>query len=265
MIAPQYSRQSSRARPSATPPSVDTPTAGRRKLGPLTSVPLRPRVLVIAEAANPEWISVPLVGWSLAKALRRVADVHVVTQQRNRAAIERAGWVSGSDFTPLDNEAMAGPIWRLADRLRGRSGVGWTLVTALSVPAYYRFEHLLWRRFERDLRAGAWDLVHRVTPLSPTTPSLLAGRLRAIGVPFVVGPLNGGVPWPREFAGARRREHEWLSYMRDGYRWLPGYRAMRDAAAAILVGSRATWQSRGIFRNRSLAPNPWPVRSRTFW
>ena len=205
----------------------------------------RPKVLVIAEAANPEWVSVPLVGWSLASALRRVADVHLVTHVRNEEAIVRSGWVAGRDFTSLDNEAVAGPMWKLVDRLRGSSGVGWTLVTAMAVPSYYWFEHLVWRRFADDLRAGKWDIVHRVTPLSPTTPSLIATRLRKLGIPFVVGPLNGGVPWPREFRQARRQEKEWLSYVRDAYRLLPGYRGMRQAAAAIIVGSRATREQQG--------------------
>lgn len=200
---------------------------------------------MIAEQANPEWVSVPLVGWSLASALREVADVHVVTHQRNRAAIERAGWTVGHHVTTVDSDAIAAPLWRLVERMRGGSGVAWTLVTAMSVPAYYWFEQLVWKRFEAELRRGDWDLVHRVTPLSPTTPSLLARRLRRIGVPFVVGPLNGGAPWPREFATARRQEREWLSYVRDGYRLLPGYRSMRDGAAAIIVGSRATAQQLG--------------------
>src|SRR5207249_1168483 len=54
------------------------------------------------------------------------------------------------------------------------------------------------------------------------------------------GPLNGGLPWPKGFDAARLREREWLSYVRDIYKLLPGYRAMRSNAAAILVASRDT-------------------------
>jgi glycosyltransferase involved in cell wall biosynthesis len=206
----------------------------------------RPRVLVIAEAANPEWVSVPLVGWSITAALRQVADVHLVTQARNTEAIIRAGWVPKRDFTALDTEHLAAPMWKLVDRLRGASGVAWTLVTAMSIPSYYWFEQLLWKHFAADFRAGAWDIVHRVTPLSPVIPSLVAHRLKMLGIPFVVGPINGGVPWPPEFTQVRQKEREWLSYVRDAYRFLPGYRSTRDSAAAILVGSRVTWQQLGV-------------------
>lgn len=214
----------------------------------------RPSVLLIAEAANPDWVSVPLIGWSVAAAMREVADVHLVTQVRNRDAILRQGWVEGQDFTAIDTEAVTGPIWRAAQALRMGKGGAWTLNTAVGSLIYPYFERQIWRRFGPELRTGRFDLVHRVTPLTPTAVSPLARRLARIGVPFVLGPLNGGVPWPAGFDAERRREREWLSYVRGLYKLSPGRHRMYKATAAILAGSRHT-----------ASEVPAHARDRTIW
>lgn len=201
------------------------------------------RVLVIAEAANPEWTSVPLIGWSLTEAISQVCDIHLATQVRNKAAIERAGWVEGRQFTAIDSEKIVAPMYKFASLLRGGQNLGWTIATAIASITYPYFEYLCWRKFEDALKSGQYDVVHRVTPVSPTAPSYLASKLKKLNIPFVVGPLNGGVAWPKEFRELQHKEKEWLSHIRSFYKLLPGYRSLRKKASCLLVGSRATEQS----------------------
>lgn len=202
----------------------------------------RPRVLLMASECNPEWVSTPLVGWSMTRAIRDITDAHLVTQIRNRGAMLRAGLREGVDFTAIDSEAVARRAYALALKLRGGQGKGWTIGTAISALTYPYFESLVWRQFGRRIAAREFALVHRVTPMSPTVPSAIADKISRAGVPFVVGPLAGGVPWPKGFDDARRAENEYLSYVRSVHRLLPDYRATRRSAAAIFVASRDAYE-----------------------
>ena len=201
------------------------------------------RTLLIAEMCNPDMISVPLEGFSHSDRLRQLTDGHVVTHTRNAESLEKVGWRQGprADFSTIDSERVARLTWDLAELIVGR-GTGWTLKSAMYVPTYYYFEHLIWKQFGPRIKAGEFDLVHRVTPLSPTCPSKLATWCKQAGVPFVMGPLNGGVPWPKQFDAARRKEKEWLSYVRGAYRLLPGHRSTLRDSAAVMIGSRDTFK-----------------------
>jgi len=201
----------------------------------------RPRVLLIAESANPKLTSVALIGWSFSRALAKVADVHLVAELRNQPDIEAAG-TNGMAFTAINNRCWQGLAWNVAKVLRGGTTLGWSTYSALATLAYPAFERRVWQQFGDRIQRGEFDVVHRIVPNTPVTPSRLATRCARAGVPFVLGPLNGGVPWPKEFAHLRQAEREWLSPFRGVYKKLPGFHATRRDAAALLVGARMARQ-----------------------
>jgi hypothetical protein len=75
--------------------------------------------------------------------------------------------------------------------IRGGKDKGWTTLQALSSLFYYFFEYEVWRLFKSRIEAKEFDLVHRITPLSPTHQSLIAKPLAQRQIPSVVGPLMG--------------------------------------------------------------------------
>lgn len=196
----------------------------------------QPRILLIAEACNPEWTSVPLVGWNWYRHLHPHADITLVTHVRNRDALLRHA-PAPEQIVFIDNERLARPMYKLGRVLTLGRGLGWTTQQALMWLPYLYFEKLVYRRFKDDLRQRRFDVVHRLTPLSPTYASPLASWL---DVPLMLGPLNGGLPWPKGTTKTRLAEMEFLSYVRRAYQHLPYVRNTYRRAAAVVVGSRHT-------------------------
>lgn len=201
----------------------------------MTDDPFRPRVLLLADDCNPQWPSLPVVGYKYARALAAVARVVLATHVRNRENIEAAA--DGLDVVYLDNEYVAAPMYRVAQWLRGGDQVAWSTSMVMAYLPYLAFEREAWKRFRPALRAGEFDIVHRITPMSPSLPSYMAGRTRQ---PFVLGPLNGNLDWPRPFAAEQRRERERLRAVRSLYRHLPYARRTQTQADCILAAFRHT-------------------------
>lgn len=196
----------------------------------------RHRVLVLADSCNPEWPSLPVVGFKAALALAEKADVTVATSVRNRENIEKHGF-GKARVVYIDHEYVAQKIHKFSSWIRGSEG-GWTTAMALAYPSYLAFEYEVFKLFRSQLEGGYFDIVHRITPMSPTLPSLIASRIP--NVPFVLGPLNGGLRWPKEFREELRKEREWLAILRESHKFLPYHASTFKNSAAILAGFRHT-------------------------
>lgn len=194
------------------------------------------RILLIAEACNPEWTSVPLVGWNWYRHLCELVDITLVTQIRNREAILRRA-PAPNKIVFIDSERVAKPCYRLARLLTLGRGLGWTTQQAAMWLPYLYFEKLVVDQLGRELRRGQYDIIHRITPLSPVYPSPL---VTWTSTPVVLGPLNGGLPWPKGTTRTRFAEMEFLSYTRQVYQMLPYVRRTYRQAGAVIAGSRHT-------------------------
>lgn len=193
------------------------------------------RVLLLADDCNPEWPSLPVVGYQMVKALRHVADVTLATHVRNRPNL--TGKLHDIDVEFIDNEYVAAPLHKLATWVRRGNQGNWSAAVAGAYPSALAFDLEVYRRFRKRLDAGEFDVVHRLTPMSPALPSPIASWSPA---PFVLGPLNGGLAWPEQFRAELVRERETLRKLRGLYKWLPFHHSTYRDAAAILASFEHT-------------------------
>ena len=196
------------------------------------------RILLLSEQNNPDTTSVSLVGYLHSAALAEQHHVTLVTRDDTAPNIRRRQMpfvdVVGFSLPWLD------AIFDWGFRVLFRSNYGSATLTGFKIPFYIAFEYKVWRHYKARIDAGEFDVVMRVTPVSSALPSYFAWALRKHRVPFVIGPLNGGLPWPKGYPQAEK-ESEFSQKLRGFYNWMPFSRATFRHARAVLCGSTQTW------------------------
>lgn len=199
------------------------------------------RILLLAPGCNPNSVTGALIGYSHGNALAQLHQVTIVIEARDEEAVLKANGA----FHRV--EAIQ-PSW--LDRFYAwtfrhvfKQDRGNLLFTALSFPIPLAFEWRAWRQLKRQIQQGEFDVVLRILPIVPMYASPFAYFLRKGPVPFVIGPLNGGLPWPKGFSQLDRQRAaagNWAASMRRLYGFLPFARSTFAKATAIIAGSSHT-------------------------
>ncbi|MBT3258829.1 MAG: glycosyltransferase family 1 protein, partial [Deltaproteobacteria bacterium] len=193
-------------------------------------------VLLVMEQCNPEWASVPLVGYNFYRGIRKRVKVTLVTHERNRVALEKVR--GGHEIDYIHESDCLKKYYGFVNRLTSRGGVNWPLQHALSYPVYGGFNRLVYQRYAKRVMQKKYNLVHAMTPILPRYPVKLIKACHE--VPFLLGPVNGGVPFPEGFTDVARKEFARFNFLRIFSRMLPGYANTYKKADRVLAGSTYT-------------------------
>jgi len=194
------------------------------------------KILMVVEQCNPEWASVPLLSYNFYHETRKRAQVTLVTHERNQSALEKV-----RDNHPIDyirESSLLKRYYSLIRLVTERGAVNWPLQHALSYPIYAEFNHRVSQKYGPLIRSGEYDMVHVMTPVLPRYPVKIIEHCK--NTPFLLGPVNGGVPFPPGFDTVARKEFARFNFLRMFTRLIPGYTKTYQTADKVLSGSLYT-------------------------
>jgi glycosyltransferase involved in cell wall biosynthesis len=219
----------------------------------------RLRILLLGPDCNPEGVSIPFVTYSHAAALAELHDVTLLARSPVQAALRRAK----APFRSIEVVRMPWleRIYAWSFRRIFKSNFASQTVTAFGYPFALAFEWHAWRQLRHRIFAGEFDIVLRLVPMTAVLPSPFAFFLRKGPIPFVIGPINGGLPFVEGFSQAAN-QREWISSLRNLYRFLPFARSTYRYAAAIIAASSQTYAEFAEYRDKLFfVPEPGVGRS----
>jgi glycosyltransferase involved in cell wall biosynthesis len=196
------------------------------------------KVLLIVEQCNPEAASVPLVGYKFFQAISKLTDVTLVTHERNKTPLSKLK--EHPNITYIAESELTQKYFSLVVHsltMKGKNN--WPLANVLGYPVYAEFNHKVYESFKDKIQRGDYDLVHALTPMQPRYPFKV---IKACAhTPVIIGPVNGGVPFPAGFEEIAKQEYAYLNFFRAvGRALIPGYVETYKKADKILAGSTYT-------------------------
>ena len=195
------------------------------------------KILLVIEQCNPEMASVPLEGYKYFQAINKLVDATLVTHERNKTPL--------SDLKEYDNityiaeSELTKRYFPLVDTLTMKGKNNWPLANVLGYPVYAEFNHRVYETFKDKIQRQDYDLVHVITPMAPRYPFKVIKA--CVHTPVIIGPVNGGVPFPTGFQEIAKQEYAYLNFFRAvGRALIPGYLETYRKADKILAGSTYT-------------------------
>jgi len=194
----------------------------------------RLRVLILGPDCDPEAISIRFVAYSHAAALSQLHDVTLVARSSVEGALRRAG----APFSVIEvvSTPLLDRIFAWGFRWIFKNNYDNQMLTAFRYPFSIAFEWRAWRQLKRRIRAGEFDVVLRLLPMAPTLPSPFAFFLRKGPIPFVLGPLNGGLRSAPGFSQPDKKKGFTFG-IRRLYRFVPFARSTYRCATAIIAAA----------------------------
>ncbi|MGO4557605.1 glycosyltransferase family 4 protein [Rhizobiales bacterium 3FA27D7] len=176
------------------------------------------KLLLVAPTCNGEDVGEAWVAHQWARRLGERHDVTLLTYHK-RGARPAAEQLSGLRVVEWVEPPLLGRAERLNSMLK---------------PAYVPFYIHARRWIRQELANGQhFDIAHQPVPVAMRYPSPLAG----LGIPFVIGPVGGGLSTPAGFSADEGRQ-QWFVALRglDRYRrmWDPMLRQTYRSADCVL-------------------------------
>jgi glycosyltransferase involved in cell wall biosynthesis len=191
--------------------------------------------LIVAEHASAIFGGEALIPFQYFKQLRQLnIDVHLLVHERTREELYQA---FSSDIRRLhfvtDSRIN---IWchKFARFLPDRLAV-------FTLGAVSHFDtQIRQRRIAKALiKEHSFNVVHEPIPVSPKLPSTMFG----LGIPVIIGPMNGGMDYPPNYDLAGRFERLIISTLRWTATLWNGIVPGKRLAALILVANRRTYDA----------------------